>query len=69
MLAVQIIGVAALVAGVVLVARAPALADLRPAQLAPRFPARLRIPPPVIPEPPIAPLDGQTARQRASHQE
>jgi drug/metabolite transporter (DMT)-like permease len=77
MLAVQAIGVAALVSGVVLVARAPALADLRPAQLAPRLPARLRIqppvipaiPPPVIPDSPVTPLDGQTARQRASHQE
>jgi len=64
MIAVQALGIAALVAGVVLVARAPALADLRP-QLAPRLPGRLRVPHPVLPEP----LDGQTARQRASHQE
>jgi len=80
MIAVQITGLVALVAGVILVARAPALADLRPAQLAPRFPARLRIPhppaaasPPITPitpiAPPITPLEGQTARHRASHQE
>jgi drug/metabolite transporter (DMT)-like permease len=64
MIAVQIIGVVALVAGVILVARAPALADLRPAQLTPR----LRIPQPP-PAPPAPPLEGQTARHRASHQE
>ena len=86
MIVVQAIGIAALVAGVVLVARAPALADLRPPQLAPHFPPRLRLPQAVLPhavlpEPPAGPvgpvgpvgpgvpLDGQTARQRASHQE
>jgi drug/metabolite transporter (DMT)-like permease len=70
MIAVQTIGIVALVAGVVLVARAPALADLRPPQLAPRFPPKLRLSHPVVlPEPPVTPLDGQTARQRASHQE
>jgi drug/metabolite transporter (DMT)-like permease len=72
MIAVQIIGVVALVAGVILVARAPALADLRPAQLAPHLAPRLRIPhppPPVPPPPPAPPLEGQTARHRASHQE
>jgi drug/metabolite transporter (DMT)-like permease len=83
MIVVQGIGIVALVAGVVLVARAPALADLRPPQLAPHFPPRLRLPQAVVPqavlpEPPTGPvgpvgpavpLDGQTARQRASHQE
>jgi drug/metabolite transporter (DMT)-like permease len=74
MIAVQITGIVALVAGVVLVARAPALADLRPARLAPRLPARIRAPGPAATTPPVAtppvpPLEGQTSRQRASHQE
>jgi len=94
MIAVQAVGIVALVTGVVLVARAPALADLRPAQLAPHLPPRLRLPPVTVlteptvavlpeppvsvrpeppvamrPEPPTGPLDGQTARHRASHQE
>jgi drug/metabolite transporter (DMT)-like permease len=70
MITAQIAGLLALVAGVVLVARAPALSDLRPAQLVhQRHPARQgaarqehagtqrRLAAP------------QTARQRASHQE
>jgi drug/metabolite transporter (DMT)-like permease len=69
MIALQAIGVVALVAGVVLVAQAPALADLRPAQLAPHLPPRLRPHPPPGPETAVPPLEGQTARQRASHQE
>jgi drug/metabolite transporter (DMT)-like permease len=80
MIAVQITGVVALVAGVVLVARAPALADLRPAHLAPRLPGRvLRVPnpppttaaaaTPAAATPSVPPLEGQTSRQRASHQE
>lgn len=70
MIAVQVGGLVALVAGVILVARAPALADLRPAHLAPHFPPRLRVPhPPQAAQAPIAPLESQTARQRASHQE
>jgi drug/metabolite transporter (DMT)-like permease len=82
MIAVQAIGLVGLVCGVVLVARAPALADLRPAQLAPHLPSRIRppippgaapIPPGAAPIPPgaaaIQPLEGQTARQRASHHE
>jgi len=69
MIAIQIIGIVALVAGVVLVARAPALADLRPPHLAPRLPSRPRGPdqPPLTEQ--VPPLEGQTARQRASHQE
>jgi drug/metabolite transporter (DMT)-like permease len=53
MIAVQAVGLAALVAGVVLVARAPALSDLRPSHLAPH----LSRPHPVtrLPDPPAAP--------------
>jgi len=70
MIALQAGGIVLLVAGVILVARAPALADLRPAHLAPHFPARIRVPhPPAAGQAPIAPLEGQTARHRASHQE
>jgi drug/metabolite transporter (DMT)-like permease len=89
MIAVQIVGVVALVAGVVLVARAPALADLRPTRLAPHLPVRPRgsSPPsatspsatpagatPAVTTtaattPAVPPLEGQTARHRASHQE
>lgn len=72
MIAVQIIGVVALVAGVILVARAPALADLRPAHLAPH----LRLPhqpaqdlPPEGPPLEGPPLEGQRPRHQASHQE
>jgi drug/metabolite transporter (DMT)-like permease len=53
MIAVQIVGVVALVVGVVLVARAPALADLRPSHL---VPPRLSGPHPIV-------------RPRASRQE
>jgi hypothetical protein len=56
MIAVQAIGIGALVTGVVLVARAPALADLRPAQLAPHFPPRLRLPPVAVLAEPVAAL-------------
>jgi drug/metabolite transporter (DMT)-like permease len=69
MIAVQIIGIVALVAGVVLVARAPALADLRPPNLAPRLPGRVRPPGPSLVAEEVPPLEGQTARHRASHQE
>lgn len=66
MIAVQLIGLIALVAGVVLVARAPALSDLRPAHLAPHLPPRLHLPHQESPQPPIAPLEGQPATHQAS---
>jgi hypothetical protein len=69
MIALQVFGIVALVAGVVLVARAPALADLRPPNLAPHLPNRLRGPNSPPPTEQVTPLEGQTARHRASHQE
>lgn len=71
MIAVQIIGVVGLVTGVILVARAPALADMRPAHLAPHLRLPHQPPAPPAPDPPAQPppLEGQTARHRTSRQE